>query len=232
MYKDSIVKFNNEDVRFKINNENGEASVFLQDIVKYCGWTQTRMKKDKKYTTIMWERIKGYLEDIGLLHLCSKTPKELKSMYIEEKYMYMLIAKANNDKSKEFMKWVGKVISNIRKNGYYISTEEEREKWFGIREDSKFNRKNETDVIKIFVEYAIKQGSQSANRYYTIYSNLANKFAGIPSKSRDKASQKQLVDVITAENIIKKIILKEMAKETDYKTIYKICKEKIEDMII
>ncbi len=72
---------------------------------------------------------------------------------------------------------------------------EKDEKWLGIRRETKQVRKNETDMIQKFVDYAISQGSTHANTYYTHLTNLANKRCGIKTGERDKADQKNIVEV-------------------------------------
>lgn len=143
--------------------------------------------------------------------------------------LFEMLFQSRKEMAKEFKKQIKRILKELEKNGYYVATEKDSE-WLGVRGNSKENRKKETDEIKKFVKYAEKQGSKSADKYYMHFSNLANKYAGIESNSRDNATQEQLLEVIVAENIIKKQILKLLEKSTPYKQVYQIVKKKIEEL--
>lgn len=87
-------------------------------------------------------------------------------------------------------------------------------------------RKQETDVIKILVDYAASQGSRNADRYYTSLSRLADKTAGI--NDREFATAEQLSALALIENIIKKCITEGIELQEPYKDIYIECKRKLE----
>ena len=93
-------------------------------------------------------------------------------------------------------------------------------------------RKSETDVIKVFVEYAKNQGSQNADRYYTILSKLVNSKLGILSGQRDNISQQTLMEIKTLEGLISMRLNKLMKNKTNYKDVYKDIKNLIESILI
>lgn len=109
-----------------------------------------------------------------------------------------------------------------------ILQEHNSQHWLQTRVESKSNRKKESDEIKQFVEYATTQGSKTPNRYYTNFSLLADKAAGIEPKKRNNATVNQINNLILAENIIHQVIKTGMKQEMYYKDIYKACKERIE----
>lgn len=92
------------------------------------------------------------------------------------------------------------------------------------KELSKKNRRNETDAIQEFVNYAISQGSKKADKYYTNYSKLANNVCGV--EDRNTASVMQLHNLIVTEDLIRKLIEHGMDNGDYYKDIYKTCKER------
>ena len=98
--------------------------------------------------------------------------------------------------------------------------------WNEARSYSKITRKVETDMIKRLVEYAQNSGSKNANRYYVIFTKLANKFASI--SNRDTASIQQLNNLSLGESIILHTIEKGLIEEKDYHDIYKECKERLD----
>ena len=102
--------------------------------------------------------------------------------------------------------------------------------WLQTRLESKIVRRKVTDVIKELIPYAIRQGCSKTNFFYSNYSKLANKTAGIENGTRDKVSMMELNRVAEVENIFTKLIEKCMDKEIPYKEIYQICKRKGEEL--
>lgn len=94
------------------------------------------------------------------------------------------------------------------------------------RANSKIARKEETDVIKQYIEYAKAQGSQHANHYYSNITNLENKAVGITD--RELATIQQLNQLTMIENIIVKNIKLGMEQEQPYKAIFQNCKAQVE----
>ena len=117
---------------------------------------------------------------------------------------------------------------------YFIDVEErykeitsQRSHWQQTRLESKTTRKMETDEIKQLVEYAKKQGSEHAERYYTLFSKLANKAIGIKSAQREQLSVRQLNNLTLVEQIIGEVIKQGMAAGAYYKEIYKACSDRL-----
>lgn len=99
--------------------------------------------------------------------------------------------------------------------------------WKETRIKGKLARRNETDVIMTkLIPLAISQGSKNAEKLYMTYSKLVNECVGIPSKSRDKATQRVLDVIFNLENLVENVISEEVEKGTYYKDIYQICKGK------
>jgi len=100
--------------------------------------------------------------------------------------------------------------------------------WQEARSLSKQIHKQETDSVKLLVEYAQSQGSQNAKRYYANISTLANKAAGIEDGNRDNATMSQLGRLILIENVISDCIREGIRQQAPYKGIYRKCRERIE----
>ena len=92
----------------------------------------------------------------------------------------------------------------------------------------KATRRAETDVIKEFVEYARAQGSTHADHYYTNYTRLAYKAAGITDKAT--AAGIQLDDLSLVEHLIAHTLRTGMAAGRNYKEIYQDCKDRLKAM--
>ena len=92
----------------------------------------------------------------------------------------------------------------------------------------KTTRKAETDVIKAFVEYARAQGSTHADHYYSNYTRLAYKAAGITDKMT--AAGLQLDELSLVEHMITHTLKAGMAAGYRYRDIYQTCKDRLEAM--
>lgn len=104
--------------------------------------------------------------------------------------------------------------------------ERQSKNWIQTREQGKFTRKAETDVLKSLVEYAKLQGSEHSDKMYITYTKLANKICGV--SGRDNATAQQLSNLTVAENIILHCIQAGIDENKHYKDIYKDCKKRLE----
>ena len=155
--------------------------------------------------------------------------KNKKAFLYKEQGVYVICGYSNKETADRFNDWVADTIISIRKNGYYIATKKDT-KWLGIRQEAKQTRKQETDQIKLFVEYAKFQGSRNADRYYVIFSKLINSKLGIESDQRDNLSQETLLDLKALETLVRRRIKKLMDKEVPYKEIYQAVKSLMEEL--
>lgn len=147
-------------------------------------------------------------------------------MYIE-RGIYEICRYSRQKVANSFYDWTYEVIQSIKENGYYIASEKDN-KWLGTRQETKQVRKLETDQIKLFVEYARSQGSQSADRYYILFTNLINKRLGIESGGRDKADQGTLLRLKSLETVVELHLATLMRDELPYKKIYQEVKKFID----
>lgn len=145
----------------------------------------------------------------------------------EERGVYEVCRRSRQPVSDAFNDWVYDVILSIKENGYYIASEKD-EKWLAIRQETKEVRKAETDQIKLFVEYARKQGSQHADRYYVLLTNLVNRRLGIENGGRDKADQRTLMHLKSLETVVELHLATLMAEGLPYKEVYQGVKRFIE----
>lgn len=105
--------------------------------------------------------------------------------------------------------------------------------WLSARKDGKGIRAKEMDVVKDFVDYATKQGSKSAFRYYGNITKMTNKAlellvqvkGGLPL--RDLANIMQLGFIQMLDNRAMQAIAFGMKSELNYKEIYQIAKEEV-----
>lgn len=147
-------------------------------------------------------------------------------VFVSEEAVYNMSFRSNKPEAKLFTKQVTKVLKQIRTNGYFVS-DEKTEEWLGIRQQTKEVRKQETDVIAKFIEYAKSQGSTNADKYYFHFTNLANKRCGLNPKERDKADQKTLLRLKSLETLIEMRLETLMGENTPYKVAYEDVKNLI-----
>ena len=148
---------------------------------------------------------------------------ERRPMYKMNLAGFMILTMGFN--GKEAILWKKKFVAAFLRM-YRILSQRASVEWREARAVGKLTRKAETDTIKLLVEYAKEQGSENAPMLYVVYTRLANKAVGI--KSREMASVRELNRLDEAEDMILKIIRRDMAKDVFYKDIYKNCKQHLE----
>ena len=109
-----IITRDYEGTEVKFELINGESYVSIEDVARFCGWTQ--VKNGKEY--VKWDRVNEFLSDLN-------SPQVGKDDFIPEYIMYPLIGKAKNEKATKFMLWVGKTIAEIRQTGKYDTIEQQ-----------------------------------------------------------------------------------------------------------
>jgi Rha family phage regulatory protein len=105
--------------------------------------------------------------------------------------------------------------------------------WIAARAEGKEVRKITTDIIAAFIEYARRQGSQSAEKYFMNFSKMVNaellEIEGKkPANLRDHLNTMQLHQLSVAEQIISRSIVECMARGAYYKDVYQDAKKRIQ----
>lgn len=105
--------------------------------------------------------------------------------------------------------------------------------WKKTREQGKIARRNETDAIQKFVEYATMQGSNNAKFYYKHITNASYKSLGLIQHKkpaiRETLDILELNQLMTCEIVAERSLLKWMDKNEHYKSIFKLVKQDIEN---
>ena len=95
--------------------QDGVAYLSLEAVARGLGFTQTQTKGGTEYASVRWERIEGYLAEIGFPH------KWGKESYIPENIFYRLAMKAKNETAERFQALIAdEVIPAIRKHGAHF----------------------------------------------------------------------------------------------------------------
>ena len=92
--------------------KDGTAYLKLETVARGLGFTKTEIKNGVEYNTVRWERVFGFLDEIGFDH------KWAKDGYIPENVFYRLAMKAKNETAEKFQaKIADEVIPSIRRHG-------------------------------------------------------------------------------------------------------------------
>ncbi len=96
--------------------KDGTAYLKLETVARGLGFTKTEIKNGTEYVTIRWERVFGFLEEIGFDHKWSK------NSFIPENIFYRLAMKAKNEVAEKFQEKIAdEIIPSIRKHGVYMT---------------------------------------------------------------------------------------------------------------
>ena len=206
--------------------------VYLKNDAAVCDSLQVAEKFGKNHKYVL-EKIEKLLsaDSANKLAQCIRVSRykdasgKYNKMYLLNKDGFVFLAFGFTGKEADSWKWkyieafnqMEKLIREKSTAAYRLSDQEERT-----------TRRAETDVIKEFVEYARAQGSTHADYYYTNYTRLAYKAAGITDKMT--AAGLQLDDLALVEHLIAHTLRTGMAAGRSYKDIYVDCKQRLETM--
>lgn len=104
--------------------------------------------------------------------------------------------------------------------------------WQEARTNNKIGRREETDVIAQFVEYAVKQGSKNAKKYYINLTTLTYRAlflvgSAAPQPFRDLLDTMQMTFLTTAEFMVQSALEEGMKQSMFYKDIYQLARDRV-----
>jgi hypothetical protein len=107
--------------------------------------------------------------------------------------------------------------------------------WVEYREQGKITRKEETETIKQFVEYAISQGSKNANRYYGNITTMTYKALELVDQNKTTPIRgflniNNIAKLAWGEQKAKEAMIKGMEQGLHYKEIYLLIKNEVEKL--
>lgn len=207
--------------------------VYIHHEVAVCDSLQVAEKFGKEHRNVMRD-ITNLLENTE--GACSKLsrPLFLKSSYIhpqnKQRYPKYYMTRdgftllAMGFTGQKALEWKLKYINAFNRMESIIR-EKQTPTWQESRQTGMTTRKIETAAIKRLCKYATMQGSKHPERLYTAYTKLANKAAGITT--RTAATSLQLSILTVAESIIAQTINSGIEENKPYKEIYQDCKKKL-----
>ena len=208
----AIQLFSHPDLgELKATIKSGEPWFLAGDVCRALG-----IKNSRDAVNEIGKKLKSAgVKDVGISDTLIKTQGgNQKATIINEQILYELVFNSRKQKAVLFRAWVtGEVLPSIRKHGFY-------------RAEGKNIRKVETDAIRDFIEYAKNNGSQGSDRYYAIITKATNDILGIQAGQRDNLTASQLEHLATVERIIATVLNDGVAKNLNYKDIYKLAASK------
>ncbi len=149
----------------------------------------------------------------------------------EEQATLVIMLMKNTPVVRQFKSTLAKEFFKQRRILQRILSQKDNAEWMVKRQETKQVRKECTDVIQQFIEYARLQGSKSAEKYYMNFSRM--ELTGLflieqkYPNARDVMSIRQLNLIEMADEAVAISLQDSMSKEIPYKECYQLAKEKI-----
>lgn len=206
--------------------------VYLKNDAAVCDSLQVAEKFGKRHADVI-RAIENLIKNDPTQNCvrCFKKSKykdakgEWRPMYFIDRDGFTFLIMGFTGKDADIWKW--KYIEAFNQMEKFIQ-EKNTATYQRADQAEKATRRAETDVIKAFVEYARAQGSTHADHYYTNYTRLAYKAAGITDKAT--AAGIQLDDLSLVEHLIAHTLRTGMVAGRNYKEIYQDCKNRLKAM--
>ena len=184
--------------------------------------------------------VKKYSEDLNDLGGSSgfeirkfKTPGRTgeEAILDEQQTTFLITLMKNSIPVVAFKKKLTKEFFKMRTALARIASQQKDENWLEMRKDGKIAHKKKTDVIKLFVEYAVSQGSKSSKKYYMSLAKMENsalffieqRFKNV----REILVIRQLMIASMADDVIENALKDGMKKGLPYKKCYLLAKERL-----
>ena len=152
--------------------------------------------------------VKKRLEDgvVSIEVITDSLGRKQKAAFVNEDGLYDVILDSRKPEAKKFRKWItAEVLPSIRKTGAYVA-DKDYQKFLQVQQNYLKARHDETDTIKVFIEYARHQGcSMNDGFFYGLLSKWVNLGVGLPERGgRDKADipQKSAITLLEGTVII------------------------------
>jgi len=150
----------------------------------------------------------------------------------EEQAIFLVTLMKNSKIVVEFKKKLTKEFMRMKSALMEMALNQRNEAWLEKRNRGKASRLEETDAIKLYVDYAKSQGSKNAVKYYTIISKMENKALFFLEQKfpnlRDALEGHQLETIANADRIVARQLKKCVDDGIDYHEGYYMAKKAVE----
>lgn len=187
--------------------------------------------------------IKNLIEDISKLRQVSNLPKivERDGEYRGQHFTYyemdrrafsLLSMRFKGKKAFEWQNKFNNAFYEMERVLIQTANNKMNDMWQSQRQQAKLIRREETDIIKEFVDYATNQGSTQAKYYYKHITNAVYKCLNLVQYEkpaiRETLDMMQTSQLILAEQVAKKSLQKYMKDGEHYKSIFTLVKQDLE----
>lgn len=195
--------------------------------------------REHKYILGLIRKYQKIFEELSTLESKSfKTKGQTGTEFFltEEQAAFLGTLFRNNKKSVQFKKRLVKKFFIMKKALARFEYQKHDPVYIEARQDGKFIRHDETDALKVLIEYAKKVGCSEGfvKSCYSNYTTMVNQALFVIPKGYKKVRESlatfQLRRVAVAEELVGRLVLEEIALKTNYRNIYYICKDKITDL--
>ena len=176
----------------------------------------------------------SYLEDLTTFQTdkLSTKGRPIDFAYLTELQASLLLTlMKNSEKVIKFKVALTREFFKQRKLLQSLAIQRANAEWMVKRQETKVMRKELTDTIQQFIEYARSQGSKSADKYYMNFSRMELTGLFIIEQrypnARDVMSVRQLNLIEMADEAIAVSLKDSMESGIHYKECYQIAKDKI-----
>jgi len=153
-------------------------------------------------------------------------------MLDEDQFMFLGALLKNNKKVVAFKKAIVLQFKKCRLENEALQRHRHQPEYQITRDAGKLVRRQTTDIMQQFIEYAETQGSKNAGRYYSNITRMLNGLLFIVEGKfknlRNMMTVPQLMTCSSAEQIIDRGLQDGMSRKKYYKDIYKDVKAKVE----
>lgn len=215
----------------KLEAKHGELRIDHRIVAEGLGFSNTAAKN----SATQWRRniLEKYESNLERLGVVFKTTLDDGTIvwYLNEAQVNLAGALSRNtEKAVDFKYNLVKAFELAKK----LLQQRQNAEWIEARNSGKRNRRQETDAIKAFVDYAKAQGSQSAEKYYMNISKMENKALFLVEQKypnlRDILGIAELGLIAVADTIVANALAEGIAKAMHYKDIYQLAKERVETL--
>jgi len=194
------------------------------------------LEREHKIVTNLIRKYQSDFEDFSTLNVRKllSTGGRAANEYMldEDQFMFLGTLLKNSKKVVAFKKAIIKQFKKCRLENESLRQHQQQPEYQITRTAGKIVRRQTTDVMQTFVEYAKNQGSKNADRYYSNITKMLNgllfivegKFKNV----RSILTTRQLMTVSSAEQIIDRGLKDGMSRKKFYKEIYKDVRTKVE----
>ena len=149
----------------------------------------------------------------------------------EDQFMFLGSLLKNTEKIVDFKFGIIKQFKVCRDQLATLQKYQQQPEYQITRDAGKIVRRQTTDIIQQFVDYATEQGSRNSKMYYTNITRMLNGLLfiveGKYKNLRNVMNVQQLMTVSSAERIIDRGLAEGMSQRTFYKDIYKDIKKRV-----